>query len=260
MRDESEPESEEGENESDPGLTRGAALGTPNYMAPEQAEDAGRVDHRADIYSLGVVFYEMLTGEPPRGLLTPPSSTVQVDVRLDEVVLRALSDSPELRWQSATDLRTQVDTIVSTPRSTPDKLANQSDHSPHKGNWPLWAAIIFGLLGLPFFALALYMLIGIGSDPNWNPGPQEALVSGLIFFITLLLLGSCLACFIVWIRRRSASTRKIAAVLTAVGSFLVLIVLIPIVALGTTRAVQLREAREQQNRAVMRGKTDCDRT
>ncbi len=91
------------------------AVGTPHYMAPEQIEKPLTVDHRADIYSLGVVFYEMLTGELPLGKFQPPSQKVQVDVRLDEVVLRALEKEPERRYQQASEIKTRVETITQTP-------------------------------------------------------------------------------------------------------------------------------------------------
>jgi eukaryotic-like serine/threonine-protein kinase len=81
-------------------------------MAPEQVERPQTVDHRADIYSLGVVFYEMLTGELPLGNFQPPSRKVQVDVRLDEVVLHALEKEPGRRYQHASEVKTDLDAIA----------------------------------------------------------------------------------------------------------------------------------------------------
>ncbi len=98
-------------------------VGTPHYMAPEQVEKPQTVDHRADIYSLGVVFYEMLTGELPLGKFAPPSRKVQVDVRLDEVVLHALEKEPELRYQQASQVKTAVETITASKTAQPPPSA-----------------------------------------------------------------------------------------------------------------------------------------
>ncbi|TWT98052.1 Serine/threonine-protein kinase PknB [Botrimarina colliarenosi] len=89
-------------------------MGTPRYMAPEQLEGSHGVDHRADIYSLGVVFYEMLTGELPIGRFSAPSKKVKIDVRLDEVVLRTLEKEPQRRYQHASQVKTDVQSITST--------------------------------------------------------------------------------------------------------------------------------------------------
>src|SRR5207245_2477076 len=99
--------------------------GTPHYMAPEQIERPATVDHRADIYSLGVVFYEMLTGELPLGKFQPPSQKVQVDVRLDEVVLHALEKEPARRYQQISQVKTAVDTISGSATPTA-RIASQS--------------------------------------------------------------------------------------------------------------------------------------
>jgi serine/threonine protein kinase len=99
-------------------------MGTPHYMAPEQMERPLSVDHRADIYSLGVVFYEMLTGELPLGRFARPSQKVDVDVRLDEIVLRSLEKEPERRYQQASEVKTDVDKISRTARiSAPEPAA-----------------------------------------------------------------------------------------------------------------------------------------
>jgi serine/threonine protein kinase len=91
----------------------GEVMGTPAYMAPEQRDRPAEVDHRADLYALGVVFYQMLTGElPAAGQLQPPSHRVQLDVRLDEIVLRALEKDPARRYAAASDFKTQIETVA----------------------------------------------------------------------------------------------------------------------------------------------------
>lgn len=101
--------------------------GTPAYAAPEQRGGPGTADHRADIYSLGVVLYEMLTGERPKDKIAAPSRRVQVDVRIDEIVLRALETKPELRFATVAEFRTQVEAVRSAvapaPRWSPMKWA-----------------------------------------------------------------------------------------------------------------------------------------
>jgi tRNA A-37 threonylcarbamoyl transferase component Bud32 len=96
-----------------------AAVGTPGYSAPEQRSDPQRVDSRADIYSLGAVFYEMLTGELPGKSIEPPSAKVHIDVRLDEIVLRALEANPEVRYQQVSEVKTLVETISRTTAGPP---------------------------------------------------------------------------------------------------------------------------------------------
>jgi hypothetical protein len=100
------------------------AAGTPQYMAPEQ-KARQTTDHRADIYSLGVVLYELLTGELPGTRLQSPSRKVQIDVRLDEIVLRALEKTPELRFHTASEMRTQVETVLASPTN-----GTSGDHQP----------------------------------------------------------------------------------------------------------------------------------
>jgi serine/threonine protein kinase len=101
----------------------GLAVGTPHYMAPEQLEHPQDVDQRADIYSLGVVFYEMLTGELPIGRFAPPSQKASVDARVDEVVFHALEKEREKRFRSADEVKTSVEAITSHPATGPAQPA-----------------------------------------------------------------------------------------------------------------------------------------
>lgn len=88
------------------------ALGTPEYMAPEVLTHQHEVDHRVDIYSLGVMLYEMLTGHVPRGAWEPPSRSAGADARFDEIVSRAMQSDPHKRFQNMSELSTVMKQLV----------------------------------------------------------------------------------------------------------------------------------------------------
>jgi serine/threonine protein kinase len=104
-------------------------VGTPLYMAPEQIENPQIVDSRADIYSLGVVFYEMLTGELPLGKFQPPSQKFEADPRLDEVVIHALEKEPDRRYQQVGQMKADVEKIAQT-MPTPEDAGPKTDTVP----------------------------------------------------------------------------------------------------------------------------------
>ena len=136
-------------------------VGTPHYMAPEQVEKPQMVDHRADIYSLGVVFYEMLTGELPLGKFQPPSTCargVQIDVRLDEVVLHALEKAPERRYQQASQVKTDVETIAGSPGAVKEAVARTE--MPPQSKRPRMQRWI-SRLGVGLTILTVLILLGM---------------------------------------------------------------------------------------------------
>ncbi|MFT3713505.1 MAG: serine/threonine-protein kinase [Archangium sp.] len=89
------------------------SMGTASYMAPEQAVDAKSAGPRADIYSLGVIIYETLTGELPIGAFTPASAKKPgIDKRLDPIIARCLKPSPDDRYPSATALLADLERVT----------------------------------------------------------------------------------------------------------------------------------------------------
>jgi serine/threonine protein kinase len=136
----------------------GHRMGTPHYMAPEQIDRPQLVDHRADIYSLGVVFYEMLTGELPVGRFAAPSQKVDVDVRLDEVVLRALENDPERRYQHAGEVKTDVESITGTARTRFHAAPVDSTAPPAV---PGDRSSAEDLVKVPGFALMTYAIVNL---------------------------------------------------------------------------------------------------
>ncbi len=133
---------------------RGEKSGTPPYMAPEQ--EKGGVDRRADIYALGVVLYEMLTGERPTRDLVAPSSKVAVDGRIDEMVLRALEEEPARRYQTAEEFRSVVATIQA-PSAEPASPASARPRGMFRRFW--WILLGATLLG---------PLLGIMAGMAWS--------------------------------------------------------------------------------------------
>ena len=97
------------------GAPTAVVFGTPDYMAPEQMRNMD-VDHRADIYSLGVITYEMLCGEVPRGAFQPPSQRTGCDPCIDQIVIKAMQQSPDLRYQSTQEMEAAV-AAARTPSS-----------------------------------------------------------------------------------------------------------------------------------------------
>ncbi len=147
-------------------------MGTVEYMAPEQREGAKHIDHRADIYSLGVVFYELLTGELPIGRFDPPSKKVEVDVRLDDVVLRVLAKDPQRRYQRASEVAVDVrslesDSAVASPGTSGSHQEEEDmEHAistPSRvSGWAI-ASFVLALLIIVPFVLGMLALLFLGA-------------------------------------------------------------------------------------------------
>jgi serine/threonine protein kinase len=138
---------------SDLGLTVGVAVGTPNYMAPEQMSE-GPIDGRADLYATGIVLFELLTGRKPfqsedlgeiflRHLGTPPPKLREIapdrhfSPGLEAVILRAMAKRPADRYESAEAMTTALDEVpeaFGTPG--PEAVLGHVAKTPRPGTTP----------------------------------------------------------------------------------------------------------------------------
>jgi serine/threonine-protein kinase len=154
--------------------TAGIALGTPAYMAPEQASADPHLDHRVDIYAIGAVAYELLTGRPvfmgttPQQILSSHVTEVPqpvtrhrdtVPTGLESVVMRCLEKKPADRWQSAEELLPQLESLATpsggmTPTDTQPVKATPAGRALSRRTWMVGAAVlvIAGGLGTGWLA------------------------------------------------------------------------------------------------------------
>ncbi len=105
------------------GLTKtGYAMGTPDYVSPEALIMGSSIDGRADLYAVGVMLYQMLTGEIPRGLFQMPNVRTkgETDPRFDAIISKAMQTDREARYQTASELRKALDVILTTPHIKQD--------------------------------------------------------------------------------------------------------------------------------------------
>jgi tRNA A-37 threonylcarbamoyl transferase component Bud32 len=226
----------------EPTLTAtGQVMGTPQYMAPEQVEHPREVDHRADIYSLGVVFYELLTGELPIGRFSPPSAKVHVDVCLDEVVLKALEKEPERRYQNASELKHRVEDCAGhTPRAAAAAAAPvEARTSVGAGAWsgeaprlctlPVWGGVwaIFGFAAILAFMTVSHVSSGSGQPPE--PSLGEKIFQYAAFAVAMIGLGAPVGSTVLGcmgIGRIRASAGRLYGMLLAVAVALVFPILV----------------------------------
>ncbi len=152
----------------------GTGMGSPDYAAPEQFDPHSRIDHRADIYALGVMIYQMITGTLPRGTWKPPSQRAQVSAQWDAVVGRSMQNDPADRYQHASEVKTELSSIalpVAAAGSTSAKSPHMASGEPSAPPKPKSRALfLFGLItAIVILATSAFLLL----KPSPAP-PAEA--------------------------------------------------------------------------------------
>jgi len=167
----------------------GAILGTPSYMAPEQAiGDSRRVGPQADVWALGAILYECLTGRPPflaptpvetmrqvldQDPLPPRALNRQIDPDLEKIVLKCLEKDPALRYPTAADLAADLrryrdgEPIVARSVNLLERVQRELSRSQHEARLRPWGTGVI-LLGLLIFVVHMATsLLLVGGVTEW---------------------------------------------------------------------------------------------
>jgi tetratricopeptide (TPR) repeat protein/tRNA A-37 threonylcarbamoyl transferase component Bud32 len=179
----------------------GMALGTPAYMAPEQAAADPHVDHRADLYAVGALGYEMLCGRPPFVETTPqavlaahltrapdPVSRYRPNVspQLEALVARCLEKRPADRWQTAAELVPPLDAMAApsggTTPTTPQPVVSAATEQAIRRGHPVRVALLFAAASVVVLAAVAFLMYRLGL-PDWVLG-----AAGMLLLIGLPIM------------------------------------------------------------------------
>jgi eukaryotic-like serine/threonine-protein kinase len=179
----------------------GVALGTPAYMAPEQAAADPNVDHRADLYAVGAMAYEMLCGRPPFSGMSPQqvlaahvtlppaplnSQRTSVPPALNMLVMRCLEKKPADRIQTAAEMLTQLQAMATpsggmapTGATAAAGVFTSGAEAALRRAHPVRVAVLFALASIAVLAVVFVLRARLGL-PDWVvPGAAALLVIGL---------------------------------------------------------------------------------
>ncbi|MFZ2281126.1 MAG: bifunctional serine/threonine-protein kinase/formylglycine-generating enzyme family protein, partial [Prosthecobacter sp.] len=173
------------------GMTQsGLAMGTMHYIAPEALTLGASVDHRADIYAMGVMLYHMLTGALPQGMFKLPSQQVPgLDLRYDGIISRALRNDRELRYQTVVELRRDLDAIIAQPVAKVEANARKAPAALNTMERPQRPE------GQPY------------RPPNWQAPPPPGRNLNLGFWLPVLGVVAALVGFVFWSEQGKAKVK-----------------------------------------------------